>query len=729
LTDRIGPYALATRLIEGHGFELWRATDGDDRSCLVQSIALSASDCDFAADENSTHDGVADDIELSTGQLRQKQIAKLTARTLSYQTAPTVQAHGGMTDEDGNRRLYWGMEAIESDPIGSSPAHEVFGDAKQWLEGIRSLLTHIQAAHDEGYCLGHLTTAWLTRPKAEEPMGCLGLNIFIDPDWLLEGCFSAHFAPEEEKPKTCLPSGDLWRLGKSFEPLLHADWPECLREIAKDLTEERVDDRNCDFGYWKARLNDAEAALTLESTDIVDIPEVRPPVETSTKDERPRDPTNDPDEEPDEDLAPRVGEGDDAADQELPSAVPQTEIPEDESSTGNTDMPGSRSDPSEASTANAACLELICDEPPTYELETTPETRLDPEAAVWAAPELPAGASPWSEVVSARGTRQKHSPSDFPGFEEELPDSLDSVTEADTSASEAEISDGDDSSDDSDPDLDFVVSGFSARKIAVGAVALLLIFGFFLLILRPSSREKVDNNQRWSVSKLNVVVIESTPRGASILAERDGSQLGQTPQKFLSTREAHASLLLWAPGYEAQSIVIPERGKIHVSLNPLPPGARCEVRLKCATNCQFEGIDKDLGSPPKFKIDGSAIVRATRGEAVEGARIVRCPSLGGSPARVLNFKPKSKVQNVRVTSPRRAILYVNGSKQGTIPTIVQSADAFVRLTAETRVRSDGWWVPVQEGAEVQLPTPPSAPNVKLNGNRPTFTDRQKDKTP
>jgi len=93
---------------------------------------------------------------------------------------------------------------------------------------------------------------------------------------------------------------------------------------------------------------------------------------------------------------------------------------------------------------------------------------------------------------------------------------------------------------------------------------------------------------------------------------------------------------------------------------------------------------------------------------MQGARIVRCPKLGGSPAQVLHFDAKGAEQTVRVTSPAKGRLYVNGSQQGKIPRTVKSGNAFVRLTVEiNKQSSQSWWVPVEDGGEIQLPKPHS----------------------
>lgn len=694
LKDRIGPYTLITQLVSHEGLELWDAKDDEDRPFWVQTSVLDGEACSYATEDLPASE---EESTISEGQKRQKAIAKRTAQTISYQEAPMVHAHGGLNEENGNRRLYWSMDKGSTLPLGAQGNTSILEEPIQWLAALRCLIQKLGDAHAENYTFGHLDLPWLILAPEAKVYDVAGLYIATDSGWLVGTPVSFHRSPEEEEE--ALSSGDFWRLGQCFAQLLRPEWPESFEGIIAELIAEDLSERECDPDTWKARLNDEEASLTRVPTDVVEIPNSTP-LQSSTKDERPRDPTPaSPVSEPGHELA-QISPSE-TIDERARSAIPQAEISEDESSTGSSSLREGRSDLSEANTASAAFAGI--EEPAAVDSGelTTPDTRLDPEAAAWVAPDLPAGASPWSEVVSANGTAKKHSPSDFPGFAEELPDQV-----------EFDAPESKHVEDDSDPELDFVVSGFSAPKIALGALALFFIFGAFLLMLEPEEPEAPQQSHFWSVSQLNEVVLDSIPPRAYLIAEQDGSKLGQTPQSFLSPGDLFATVLLWAPGYEAQSVIVPDRGKLTVTLNPLPKDANCSLKLQSASNCQFESFGDNLGSPPDYTVNGTTIVRASRGEGMQGARLVRCPKLGGSSAQVLNFEPKGEPQTMRVTSSTQATLYLSGSKQGIIPREVRSDHAFVRLTAQTKKGSESWWVPVEEGVEIQLPEPETQPIEK-----------------
>ena len=79
--------------------------------------------------------------------------------------------------------------------------------------------------------------------------------------------------------------------------------------------------------------------------------------------------------------------------------------------------------------------------------------------------------------------------------------------------------------------------------------------------------------------------------------------------------------------------------------------------------------------------------------------------MGGSSVQSLKFNPMRGSSVLHVTSPVGVTLYVDGIEKGKIPQKIESKGSFVRLTIEMKDQSRSWWVPMAEGAEVQLPAP------------------------
>ena len=58
--------------------------------------------------------------------------------------------------------------------------------------------------------------------------------------------------------------------------------------------------------------------------------------------------------------------------------------------------------------------------------------------------------------------------------------------------------------------------------------------------------------------------------------------------------------------------LLPDRGTLNVGLNELPEDVECTVRLSSLTNTPLRAVGENIGSPPNFRIKGTAIVSATQ---------------------------------------------------------------------------------------------------------------------
>ena len=681
LGDQIGPYVLRRQLIEKAGVELWTADASSGDVVFVQLIHLDHRSCDY--DSRLPTDVATDDPEESDpteGQTRLRSIAKETTKLLALKMAPKVHAHGSMSVEEGHRVVYWGLELDQDVDETETSERLSFSSFSQWCAAFLSSLVQVKTFHESGYTLGHVETGWLQRESAESTtIKFLGLYVPIVQDWLSEGTNWHVSAPFESE--TATSRGDFWRIGQIFSQTLPgertADSETLAGEYLQAVTADSFSEQFA--SDWIQRLDESQTAS--ENAEFSPKNLQKP-----TREERMRDP--------------------------VLSATPATEITDEESSTGSSARAFS-----EARTQQAKFSEVLPLSSEPESAKEPPESKeavvMDPEAAAWASPDLPVGASPWSEIVSAAETpKQKHSASDFPGFDDELPTSAPGEQSSRPKPSRAPRSDYPQVSQAqlSEPDdeaFDTVVSGFNVEKTAIGLVLLATIFAVFFGVFRQepdvSPITTAGPLNYWAVSELNEVVLDSVPSGAQIVSREDGLVLGTTPQAFLSPGGNRAPLFLIGAGHEAQSLTIPDRGNLTLGLNTLPQGIECSVRLSSLANTPFRAVGENIGSPPNFRIKGTAVVSSTQENDMVGARLVRCPRFGGSSVQSLKFNPRRKNAVLYVTSPVGVTLYVDGSEKGPIPQKIESNRSFVRLTIETNGNSRSWWVPMAEGAEVQLP--------------------------
>ncbi len=326
----------------------------------------------------------------------------------------------------------------------------------------------------------------------------------------------------------------------------------------------------------------------------------------------------------------------------------------------------------------------------------------DAEAAVWAAPVLPVGASPWSEVVSARGTHTR-SHSTFTGFAEELPgvtpDALGPRTSNAPPPHSAAVE-----SLDLDEDIPGAESGFNSRRVVFGIVAMLVLFGLLRMFAR-FGEDPIEALPTLVAATANEVVLRSKPRAADVISVADGRVLGETPIQFLVPTEADAKVIIRAEGYEPQRLTLPERGQLEVVLIELPRNLSCDVSIVAGDSVALEAVGGSF-TETHATVPGAAVLIGTVDERGVGARIVRCPELGGEPKTTLDFPEPRPPATIHVTHPAGAMASIDGEDVGRVPSVRRTTAAFGRVEV---VDADGMaearWVPTVTDVEVQMPAP------------------------
>lgn len=326
--------------------------------------------------------------------------------------------------------------------------------------------------------------------------------------------------------------------------------------------------------------------------------------------------------------------------------------------------------------------------------------RIDPAAVAWSAPVLPEGASPWSEVVRPRNANRRAG-GDFPGFEGDLPDVV-----GDRVLAEQRITLPPPPTPKLEPpppslgaEIAAAARGFNGRKLAMGIGAFLFVFGFFALVAR-NTPEPIEALEGLIATPANEVVLDSRPAHALVISEGDGRILGVAPLRFLVPSGAEAVVLIAHEGREPQRLVLPDRGGIVAELLPAPDRS-CGIELEAGV--AFEGVGFELGTGAAQSIPGAAVVRAKDGQAVTGARIVRCPDVGGA-APKLRLAARRGPVSVRITHPPGASAAFDGEAIGSLPVAHKTDRSF----AEVRIddgngRAVSRWVPTATEVEVQMP--------------------------
>jgi hypothetical protein len=250
--------------------------------------------------------------------------------------------------------------------------------------------------------------------------------------------------------------------------------------------------------------------------------------------------------------------------------------------------------------------------------------------------------------------------------------------------------------------------GFSGKKIVSAVLMLLVMFGFFALISRSGSGPHSTQELKVATAA-NEVALDSDPPGATVVAETDGAVLGKTPLLFLVPPGSAASVFVLSSSREPLRVTLPERGGITAKLARIEE-TECEIKLIAAEPVDLEGVEAEIGTGAVRKIPGAALVRAKPGQRLRGARLVLCPSLGGTKEQDLKLERKGAAVAVRMTQPEGETAYLNGDPLGTLPATAEAPAGFARIqVADQQGHSVERWVALFAPTEVRMPAPKQRP--------------------
>jgi hypothetical protein len=675
LSGRVGPFEVVRELSHAPGAILVEARDGDGERRILQLARFRAP---------------ADEGERGRRQAQERAIARRTAELIG-DPGIVVHAHGGADDDDsGERILFWAL------PFTDRPALEGQTLAVEDLLDVGVKLAHRLVARHEAGQVDPLLTEHLVRRDDRGSIEVIGVPLAIDRGWVAPEMQTFRAAPEENGSPS--KSGDLYRLGKLLQHIAPRDLPNEVSRALDRLTAENG-----------ARYPTARAVLT--ALELLHAPTIPIPIATDeTKPTRPTEPGAwvAPDVLSSRDIHPILGI---AVLETIEHGEPFLEASEAVTHTAEpvTPIPSKTPlilevTPHESSAVLARA---------TIETEAPELAALDVLAASWRQPVLPAGESPWSEVVEARGAHHR-AKSEFPGFPESLP-LIEARPKKREPLPDIEIEDSQDLpsvpraplpvDQAIDEEIAAAITGFNTKKIVTGVLALLVIFGLFAAIARSGdkSRNGGSSVEMLEAPPTNELVLESDPPGATVVAESDGAILGKTPLSFLVTRGSDPNVLLTLPGHEPIKMSLPERGAVRARLMPLDVSP-CRVELTALAGAKLEGVGFDIGGEDAT-IPGAGIVRAAEGPS-RGAHLVLCPSLGGPESRVLDFAPLKGQATVRITTPAGAAAFLDGDPIGKVPTVAKAKRSFARIRVDgTSGMSEERIVPTARDVEVRMPTP------------------------
>lgn len=672
MTGRVGPYEISAEPIRGLGVEFVEAKSATGVGALLQLVHLRAP----AADEADARHAY------------EKALASETTKLLVEEPELTIHAHGGADGPDGTRILFWAVDPAEGAYAAAPGAVE---DALGVLEIGRDLADRLGRRHRLGRTDPLLSEHAVMLGPTHARL--VGVPVELSTQWVVGPGVLDRRAPEEISSDTLTPMGDIWRLGWALKSLargmddLPAAFVECVERLSADDASIRPGSASDALVALDAAV-DVLRAKNESPTDETAIPSV---AEATTQEDLPA-PSLSPLSEDD------VPTGESHAFELSVSTVdaPLPELSEAE------DFVDADPDPSEVRTRQEAFAM------PTGDLERLrpgTDERDAAAAAAWSQPDLPIGASPWSEVVSARGT-ERRAHSSFTGFSEDIPgpqtlESIDAIGPRPSvippPASTSALLDKD------DPELQAALTGFNGRKVVMGIVAILLILGFFLMVSRPRP-DPIAALPSVVANEFSSLTIEARPPNAQIISAADGLILGTAPIDFVLAPNSGAEVIVTAPGFDPQRIVLPERGRIEVKLTPIPDAARCAVQIVAPSGTDLVGIGQDIGRGPDYEVRGAAVIRADG--AMRGARIVRCPSLGGAAIYPLTLDRPWPPAMLTITEPDGVDVAVDRGSVKPVPITVPAKGSFanVRL-ADGRGGVVERWVPTRTDVELQLPAP------------------------
>lgn len=252
-------------------------------------------------------------------------------------------------------------------------------------------------------------------------------------------------------------------------------------------------------------------------------------------------------------------------------------------------------------------------------------------------------------------------------------------------------------------DEDDAFDPFAARRNLFAIVGLaLLAIAVAVAVLFPEliTSVSIESDTPFSViSADNEVVVDADPPGAEIVGEIDGRVLGTAPVRILVPRRQPTAVLVGAPGYAPQRLLLPDRGRVSTTLERIDPDASCEVVPDIPSGAQLEGIAATIGVGARVRVPGAAIVRAKN---VRGAWILRCPSMGGPQAPALDRRRQFTSVNLDITEPEGMAVRIDDQPAGVVPISVEIQRGFVEVNFDVGGRSQKRWVAAMTDIALRL---------------------------
>lgn len=255
----------------------------------------------------------------------------------------------------------------------------------------------------------------------------------------------------------------------------------------------------------------------------------------------------------------------------------------------------------------------------------------------------------------------------------------------------------------------------TSKGMIFGAIAFFATgcaVAFILSYLVPRSTSPTANLGRsrsaipaqtkpYAIGPASEVVLEASPREATVLSERTGRIIGKTPVRFLVPPGVSLGVMVAAEGYEPQRIVLPERGRISTDLVKLGPNERCRVSIAAPEGIGLEGYAGEVEVGTRFQIPGSVLLRSEG----HGAWLVRCPKFGGVGEVTLDPFPPPRGLSLEVTGPWGAEIAIDGKKHGKVPVSLNVANDFYEVQATDDEGTITRWVALFGETQLKMPKP------------------------
>lgn len=201
------------------------------------------------------------------------------------------------------------------------------------------------------------------------------------------------------------------------------------------------------------------------------------------------------------------------------------------------------------------------------------------------------------------------------------------------------------------------------------------------------------------------VHLDSDPPGARVLSMRDGLELGAAPLDFLMPKGTRSRVLVVLDHHLPVAVTLPEEGTVTVRLTAADRAHACKVALPSQQPLQVYPGGKPV-SGALYLPFGAAVVRTAPGSTESGARIVRCPALGGETAGPLSMSTPLASHLVRITEPEGGVVFVDRVALGGVPVETATDRAFVRIEVTRMGHPTVRWVPTDRNVEVRMPVDP-----------------------